>query len=105
MELLTKIKSLLSIRAEFTYHEHFEDIIYCLLAALEQRNSLIVNHCRRVAKLSEQFSIRCGLPAKKVNDIKDGALLHDVGKLALEIPEIRFRGKTRGAFCRKLAKA
>ncbi len=86
MELLTKIKSLLSIRAEFTYHEHFEDIIYCLLAALEQRNSLIVNHCRRVAKLSEQFSIRCGLPAKKVNDIKDGALLHDVGKLALEIP-------------------
>ena len=85
MELLTKIKSLLSIRAEFTYHEHFEDIIYCLLAALEQRNSLIVNHCRRVqAFRAVQHQVWAA--GQKVNDIKDGALLHDVGKLALEIP-------------------
>ena len=86
MELLTKIKSLLSIRNEFIHHEHFEDIIFCLLLALEKRNSLIVNHSRRVAKLSEQFSIRWGLPVREVNDVRDGALLHDIGKLALDIP-------------------
>lgn len=85
-ELINKIKSLLDLKDEISQREHFQDISFCLLTALGSRSPRILSHCRRVAKLSEQLAFRMSLPPSTISKIVTGALLHDVGKLGLDIP-------------------
>lgn len=85
-ELINKIKSLLELKDEISQREHFQDISFCLLTALSNRSPRILSHCRRVAQLSEQLAFRMSLPPSTISEIVTGALLHDVGKLGLDIP-------------------
>jgi response regulator RpfG family c-di-GMP phosphodiesterase len=54
-----------------------------LLATLSQRNPEALEHVRRVARYSVEVARTIGLEASLLGDIERGALLHDLGKVAI----------------------
>jgi response regulator RpfG family c-di-GMP phosphodiesterase len=54
-----------------------------LLATLSQRNPEALEHVRRVARYSVEVALTLGLDASLLGDIERGALLHDLGKVAI----------------------
>lgn len=54
-----------------------------LVNALETRNEYFVGHSDRVAEVAVEVSSRLGLPDEDVEAIRIGALLHDVGMIAV----------------------
>lgn len=84
MELLTQIHSLINLSHKIAQRECFDDVVSCFLTMLSIRNPEILAHSHRVAKLAEQLAYRMGLPLSVTNELKAGALLHDIGKLCLD---------------------
>lgn len=62
--------------------EHLEIGAQCLLVALAARNLETGGHAQRVCDLALELGRALQLPATKLFNLKFGALLHDVGKLA-----------------------
>lgn len=54
-----------------------------LAEAVEARDVGTAAHCRRVAAYSTAIAAEMHLPASKMEDIARGALLHDIGKIAI----------------------
>ena len=54
-----------------------------LLATLSQRNPETLEHARRVARCSVAVARRLGIEEPQLGDIERGALLHDLGKVAI----------------------
>lgn len=54
-----------------------------LLAALDAREKTTGAHCRRVARMAEALAQTMGLSSCKTEQIVQGALLHDIGKLTV----------------------
>jgi len=54
-----------------------------LLEALETRRFETLQHSQRVAAFSRLIGSRCGLKGKPLNELETGALLHDIGKVAI----------------------
>ena len=54
-----------------------------LLATLSQRNPETLEHARRVARCSVAVARALGVEAPRLGDIERGALLHDLGKIAI----------------------
>jgi putative two-component system response regulator len=86
IELLTQIHSLITLTHKMSQREHFDDIVFCLQTMLGIRSPDILAHSQRVAKLAEQLAFRIGLSLSIIDELKTGALLHDIGKLCLDIP-------------------
>ncbi len=51
--------------------------------ALELRDLETLNHSRRVTRLTVDLSSVMGINAEKIEDIRRGALLHDIGKIGV----------------------
>ena len=86
MELLTQIHSLINLAHKIARRECFDDIVACLLTMTGIRDPGLLAHGQRVAKLAEQLAYRMGLPLSVTQELKAGALLHDIGKLCLDPP-------------------
>lgn len=56
---------------------------------LKEKDEFTAKHSKRVSKIVKEFAEYLGLDANTVRDLKQAALLHDVGKL--EISEDTFR--------------
>ena len=87
MELLTQIHSLINLAHKIARRECFDDIVSCFMTMAGIRDPDLLAHGQRVTKLAEQLAYRMGLPLSVVNELKAGALLHDVGKLCREASE------------------
>ena len=61
----------------------YTDSITSLAAALEARDGYTLGHGERVAALSVMMGEQLGLPVERLRSIYQGALLHDVGKIAV----------------------
>lgn len=83
VELLTKIKALLSVQEERSHCEPFEHIMYCLMTALNNRNPEIRKKVLRIARLAEQIALQINLPIDDISELKNGVMLQDVGQLAM----------------------
>ncbi len=57
--------------------------------ALELRDLETLNHSRRVTQLTVELSRVMGINAEKIEDIRRGALLHDIGKIG--VPDAIFK--------------
>ena len=62
--------------------------IESLVCALESKDKYTAGHSRRVSEFTLRISRRMGIPDEQVEDIHYGALLHDVGKIAID-PDIQ----------------
>ncbi|MBT3239661.1 MAG: HD-GYP domain-containing protein [Chloroflexi bacterium] len=60
-----------------------DEIISQWVKLLDLRDKETEEHTVRVARLAQELAINLGLPDDEVESIKNGALLHDIGKLVI----------------------
>jgi len=70
-------------RSEAQLRESYELTLEGWVKALEYRDRETEGHCRRVTSLSMQLADRVGLTGDEITQIHHGALLHDIGKMAI----------------------
>lgn len=63
--------------------ETFMATIAVLSDALEATDAYTAEHARGVAELAEQVGVRLGMRGVDLRDLRYGALLHDIGKIAV----------------------
>jgi putative nucleotidyltransferase with HDIG domain len=68
-------------------------IIKTLSSVIENKDSYTANHQRRVADLSKRIAQEIGFSKDKVDAIYIGALLHDIGKIAIPAEILNKPGK------------
>ncbi|MDQ0315265.1 HD domain-containing phosphohydrolase [Amorphus orientalis] len=73
--------------------ELFEKTIDALARTIEKRDPFTAGHQRRVADLVEAIARRLDLPAERIGDMRLGALIHDIGKIAVPIDILTKPGK------------
>jgi putative nucleotidyltransferase with HDIG domain len=69
--------------AEPNRQEFFHDIIECLIAALEAKDSYTCGHSSRVADISLDLAIALGLKDLDLENVHIAAHLHDIGKMGV----------------------
>ena len=57
--------------------------VAALAAAIDARDNYTHEHSEQVVKLACEVAERLGLPESEVERVRDGAMLHDVGKVAI----------------------
>lgn len=82
-ELITKIKSLLKLKALQEELDHSENIIMTLAVAMEAKDPYTKGHSTRVSKLSVDFVSFLDLSNKDKEEMKKAGVLHDIGKICL----------------------
>ena len=58
--------------------------IESLVYALEAKDKYTAGHSRRVTNIAIDIGNKIGLSEQELNDLQCGALLHDVGKIAID---------------------
>jgi putative two-component system response regulator len=82
-ELLARVRSLLRLKS---IHDRLEDarqVIFALARAAEAKDLFTQEHTERVAAAASQLARSIDLPPETIQQIRAGALIHDVGKLAI----------------------
>lgn len=64
-------------------HDAYDLTLQGWARALEYRNGETAGHTRRVAELSIKLARKLGVSEHKIPDIRRGAYLHDIGKMAI----------------------
>jgi len=71
----------------------YDETIEGWARAVEMRDKEMQGHARRVVDLTLALAVKCGIKDKKLEDIRRGALLHDIGKIAIPDPILFKPGK------------
>lgn len=82
-ELLARARSLLHLKALRDQLEDARQVIFALAKAAEAKDPFTLEHAERVADSAGELARRIQLPADVIRQIHVGALIHDVGKLAV----------------------
>jgi len=85
VELLTRLRSLLRIRALRDALDSTESVIFSMVDLLEGKDSRTRHHSLRVAAIADAAAERLDYPARQREALVLGALLHDLGKIG--VPE------------------
>ena len=84
-ELLTRLRSLLRIRALRDELDSTESVIFSMVDMLEGKDPRTRHHSLRVAALASATGRVLGFDERALQDVAFGALLHDIGKIG--VPE------------------
>ncbi|MDD5173455.1 MAG: HD domain-containing protein [Candidatus Omnitrophica bacterium] len=68
---------------------YFYRVAQTLVRVLEAKDQYTKGHSDRVADYSEKLAIEMGLPEKRIELLKEAALLHDIGKMGVETTILR----------------
>jgi len=85
-ELIARSNALLRMSSLNNQLESIEGVIFSLANAVEAKDSYTEGHCFRLAELSSEIARRVGFNDNDITNIRNGAILHDVGKIG--IPEM-----------------
>ena len=83
LEGIVRQKSAALSRALDEIRQSYDFTLDALAALLDAREHATAQHSARVAKLARILSQEMGLSERDVDDISRGALLHDIGKMAI----------------------
>lgn len=83
LELTTRIKSLLNLKALHDDVDRSENILFSLVKALEAKDMYTRGHSERVAHYATTLAMQIGLPEKEIEILRKGSLLHDIGKIGV----------------------
>lgn len=84
IELTTRIRSLLHMKSLHDDLVRTESILFSLAAALDAKDSYTRGHSERVAHYAHALAQGMSLPIKEQENIRRGALLHDIGKIGVQ---------------------
>jgi cyclic di-GMP phosphodiesterase len=82
-ELVARARSLLHLKALRDQLEDARQVIFALAKAAEAKDRFTLEHAERVADTASELARRVRLPPDVIRQIHVGALIHDVGKLAV----------------------
>lgn len=80
------------VRLREELEEAYIGATFALAEAVEARDSYATGHAQRTGSLAEQVARMMDLPEDQVQDIRYGAILHDVGKLSVSEGILRKTG-------------
>ena len=81
------------VQAERERHDALGHTVHALAAAVETRDPYTAGHQRRVASLALAIGRRLGIADHDLEGLYFGALIHDIGKLAVPIEILTWPGK------------
>ena len=84
LELMTRIKSLLRMKLMHDDLDTSESILFSLAQALEAKDFYTRGHSERVADLAIEIARRIGVPESDLENLRRGALIHDIGKIGVK---------------------
>jgi len=73
-----------------------EMLLKTLVRSVDFRSRSTALHCVTVVHISEQLARLCGLSTQEVEAVRLGAMLHDLGKIAIPIEILEYPGKLSG---------
>jgi len=82
-ELLPRVRALVMLKLFADEHEHAEHVILTLARTIDARDPYTAGHSGRVAEYADRIAVRMGLDAAARNDMRRGALFHDLGKIVI----------------------
>ena len=82
-ELLPRVRALILLKRFTDEHEHAEKVILMLAKTIDARDPYTAGHSGRVAEYADRLAIRMGLEVDARNEMRRGALFHDLGKLVI----------------------
>lgn len=82
-ELLPRVRALVMLKLFADEHEHAEHVILTLAKTIDARDPYTAGHSGRVAEYADRIAARMGLDAPARNDMRRGALFHDLGKIVV----------------------
>ncbi len=82
-ELLARVRSLIRVKQLTDQLERTEDILFTLAAAVEAKDPYTEGHLRRLEQYAIQVAVALGLSPHQAMMVRYGALLHDIGKIAV----------------------
>lgn len=91
-ELLPRVRALVMLKQFADEHEHAEHVILMLAKTIDARDSYTAGHSGRVAEYADRIAARMGLDAGARNDMRRGALFHDLGKIVIPDAVLRKPG-------------
>ncbi len=93
IELITRIKSLLHMKALHDDLERSENILFSLAAALDAKDPYTQGHSERVARYACLLAKAMKLTDHEVEVIRRGAHVHDIGKIGIPDAVLQKPGK------------
>ncbi|HEY3349190.1 MAG TPA: HD domain-containing phosphohydrolase [Thermoanaerobaculia bacterium] len=82
-ELLPRVRSLVQLKHFADEHEHAERVILMLAKTIDARDSYTAGHSGRVAQYACDVAAKMNWKASEIEDIRRGALFHDIGKIVV----------------------
>jgi len=73
-----------------------EMLLEALVRSVDFRSRSTALHCATVVQISEQLARLCGLTSQETEAVRLGAMLHDLGKIAIPIEILEDPGKLSG---------
>jgi putative two-component system response regulator len=82
-EVVARVRSMLRLKSARDRLEDVRQVIFALAKAAEAKDKFTLEHAERVSDSAAEVARRLKLAADVVDQIRVGALIHDVGKLAV----------------------
>ncbi|MEX0879468.1 MAG: HD domain-containing phosphohydrolase [Thermoanaerobaculia bacterium] len=82
-ELLPRVRVLVTLKQFADEHEHAERVILTLAKTIDARDPHTAGHSGRVADWADRIAERLGMDAAARNDMRRGALFHDIGRIVV----------------------
>lgn len=82
-ELLSKVRSLLKLKARFDAKDTQESVIFSLAAAVEAKHVYTRGHSERVAHYAVKLARLLDFDERDVLNLRYAGLLHDIGKIGM----------------------
>ncbi len=82
-ELTTRVRSLVSLKRFTDELEHASGVLESLASVVERRDGYTGEHCQRVGAYARLVGAALGLDEERLEAVRMGGVLHDLGKVAV----------------------
>jgi putative two-component system response regulator len=86
LEVVARCRSMLRVKALIDELDSAEAVVFAFARAIEAKSPYTQGHAERVATYALSLAAEIGLPEDKWETLRNGALLHDIGKIS--IPDV-----------------
>ena len=92
-ELKARVSSLLRLKRYTDDLERAELVVFTLARAIEERDPYTRGHCDRLSQYASALGQRMGLGAEEVRALRQGGIVHDIGKVTVPDAVLKKNGR------------